>query len=75
MTYLEESAAELCKAREANDRLAADPDRYTAESRRREAYAERLRIAAGFEWLAAIERGLPPCCHHARPELGQEAPV
>lgn len=72
-TYLEEAAAELRKAREANDRLAADPDRFDRGSRRREAHAERIRIAAGFERLAAIEKGLPPCCCRvARPEQEQQ---
>jgi hypothetical protein len=72
MTHLEEAAAELRKAREANDRRAADPDPFGRPSRQAEVHAERLRIAAGFERLAAIDRGLPPCCcHDARPE--QEA--
>ena len=26
-----------------------------------------LRIAEGFAKLAAVQRGVPPCCHHARP--------
>ena len=67
MTYLEDAAAELGKARTANDRKAADPDRFGTITRAEEVSAERLRIAAGFERLAAIEQGLPPCeCHEAR---------
>jgi len=71
--YLEEAAGELRKARDANDRRAADPDPFGRPSRLADVHTERLRIAAGFERLAAIERGLPPCdCHvaHSEPEAG-----
>jgi hypothetical protein len=72
MTYLEEAAAELRKARDANDRKAADPDRFDRASRAEAVRAERLRIAAGFERLAAIERGLPPCSCHEPSTAGAE---
>lgn len=66
MTYLEEAAAELRKARETNDRKAEDPDPFGRPTRAEEVRAERLRIAAGFERLAAIEAGISPyCCHEA----------
>jgi hypothetical protein len=64
--YLEQAAAELGKARDANEKRAADPDPFGRVSRAEEVGAERLRIAAGFERLAAIAAGLPPCrCHEA----------
>lgn len=69
MTLLEEAAAELRKAREANEkhaksaaalaaRYAADVDPGTAA----EIGDRRMEIADGFTRLAAIEAGLPPCC-------------
>jgi hypothetical protein len=64
MTYLEAAAAELRKASEANDKHAADPDKYDRATRRREAHAERMRIADAYTRLAAIEAGLPPCLGH-----------
>lgn len=53
-SYLEEAAAELRKAREANERDAGDRFMQGAVRERR------LGIAAAFTRLAAIERGLLP---------------
>jgi hypothetical protein len=52
--YLEEAAAELRKARAANERDASD--RFLV----RQVREERARIAEAFTCLAAIERGLLP---------------
>jgi hypothetical protein len=52
--YLEEAAAELRKARAANEREAGD--RFTGSVVRE----ERMRIAEAFTRLAAIEKGLLP---------------
>ena len=59
--YLEEAAAELRKAREANERDANDR---LSQGLVRE---RRLAIAAAFTRLAAIERGLMP------PEMAPDA--
>ena len=81
-TYLEEGAAELRKAREANERrfnslpsLAAG--QVPADELARilaEVNTRRMEIAEGFTRLAAIERGQPPCYHPARPEREQGTP-
>ena len=70
--YLNEAAAELRKARESNERrfglipsLAAG-NLATADVLR-EVNDRRMDLAEGFTRLAAIERGLPPCCHHEQP--------
>lgn len=67
MTYLEDAAAELAKAREANEERAAKiPGLFEralydlAEREERETRAERMRIAGDLIVLAAIEAGLPP---------------
>ena len=52
MSYLEEAAAELRKARDANERDAGD--RFLV----RQVREERMRIAEAFTRLAAIEAGL-----------------
>lgn len=59
--YLEEAAAELRKARDANDKrhARASADRFGGLDLE-EARAERMEIAAAFTRLAAIERGLLP---------------
>lgn len=71
---LEEAAAELRKARDANDRYRgrmAEVRSYNpvaADALDAEAADRSMEIAAGFTRLAAIQAGLPPCCrHHARP--------
>jgi hypothetical protein len=60
--YLEEAAAELRKARAANDRrfkdAAASGNDVAAELR--EVSAEYMRIATAFTFLAAIKQGLLP---------------
>ena len=81
-TCLEEAAAELRKAREVNERrfrslpsLAAGD--VPAEELARilaEVNTRRMEIAERFTRLAAIERGLPPRYHPARPERKQETP-
>jgi hypothetical protein len=45
-------------------------ERLTADTR---AEAKRVSMELGLAFLAAaaIERGLPPCCHGTRPEPGQ----
>ena len=76
MTYLEDAAAELAKARDDNEKRAAfaaeldemkRPDQ--AADVRREVNARRMEIAAGFAVLAAIEAGLPPA-YPSHPQLG-----
>ena len=59
--YLEEAAAELRKARDANDKRfgVASSDRFGAADLR-QVHTERMAIAAAFTRLAAIERGLLP---------------
>ena len=72
--YLEEAAAELRHARDDNDRRREIADEYRDASRKiadrilREAADRSAELAGAFTRLAAIERGLPPCCHHAQPE-------
>jgi hypothetical protein len=60
-SYLQEAAAELRKASAVLVHSVQDPVGAAAEHRR---------IAEGFTRLAAIEAGLPPCCHRVQP--GQE---
>ena len=70
-TLLEEAAAELRKARDANEARAGDTRSWLTERDVPVIVAvndRRMELAAGFTRLAAIERGLPPCCHHAQPE-------
>ena len=75
--YLAEAAAELRKARDANDKRAGLAEELAAAKLpAREILAEvatrNMEIAEGFTRLAAIERNLPPCYHPARPEPGRE---
>ena len=66
MTYLEEAAAELRKARDDNEKRAREASRmHTGQEQEKEAIlaevgARRMEIAAVFAALAAIEAGLPP---------------
>lgn len=76
-SYLEEAAIELRKARTANDNRAATLTSWLSEGAVPvlvEVNDRRMEMAEGFTRLAAIERGLPPCCHAARPEPAQEQP-
>lgn len=59
--YLEDAAAELRKARDANDKrfAVASSDRFGAADLR-QVHEQRMAIAAAFTRLAAIERGLLP---------------
>ena len=72
--YLEEAAAELRKARAANEQrremavIALRGDPALAAKILAEVNDRTLEIADGFIRLAAIKAGLPPCCHHAQPE-------
>lgn len=76
--YLDEAAAELRKARDANEKRAviaaelASARHGGAEEVRREVADRNMEIGAAFERLAAIAAGLAPCCRHERPEPGQE---
>ena len=74
MTYLEEAADELRKAREANEErrdLTAElaAGKLPVQGILRETAARSIEIAEGFTRLAAIEAGLPPCLGH---DAGQE---
>jgi hypothetical protein len=75
-SYLQEAADELRAARDANDRYrgrVAEMRSYNAvaaDALDAETADRSMEIAAAFTRLAAIEAGLPPCCHHAQP--GQE---
>ena len=77
MTYLEDAAAELFKARDTNEKRAQraatmhSGEQQEAGVILREVNARRMEIAAGFAVLAAIEAGLPPA-YPSRP--GPEAP-
>ena len=72
-TLLEEAAAELRAARKSNEnRLGVVNAMYAEGHEARQALLaeinqRRMEIADGFTRLAAIERGLHPCCHHAQP--------
>ena len=77
MTYLEDAAAELEKAREANEQrfkvvLSLAEAKVPTLEMRAEVDDRRMEIAEGFTRLAAIEAGLPPCYHVLRTE--QETP-
>jgi hypothetical protein len=71
MTYLEDAAAELYKARDDNEKRAVTAEemlpsmRVTAQHLLAEVNGRRMEIAAGFTRLAAIQAGLPPCLGHA----------
>lgn len=70
MSYLEEAAAELRKARGDNEKRAAEAGRMHTgmaairADTLREVNARRIEISAGLTRLAAIEAGLPPCLGH-----------
>lgn len=71
MTYLEEAAAELRKAREANEKCAGTHRSWLTETDVPvivEVNDRRMELAAAFTALAAIEAGLPPCRHRPQPE-------
>jgi hypothetical protein len=77
--YLNDAAADLARAREANSRRAGLADELRSSGREQQAHAidaevadRALRIAEASVGLAAIKAGLPPCYHPARPEPGQE---
>ena len=75
-----QAAAELHKAREANDMRAGlvesmGAGNATAEEiarERREISDRSMEIAEGLILVAAIEAGLELCYHPVRPEAGQE---
>ncbi len=67
--YLTEAAAELRKARAANDRRRTDAP---SPQEAAEIADRSMELAEGFTRLAAIKAGLPPCYHPARPEPGRE---
>ena len=74
---MEDAAAELEKAREANKQrfkvvLSLAEAKVPTLEMRAEVDERRMEIAEGFTRLAAIEAGLPPCYHVLRTE--QEAP-
>ena len=77
--YLESAAAELRKARDANEARATELDEMETmklsvpPGDRQPVNDRRMEIAEAFTRLAAIEAGLPPCCHRARPEQEQES--
>ena len=77
-TYLAEAAEQLRLARAANEerlRVAAaahSGQREEASRILREANARRMELAEAFTRLAAIEAGLPPCCHVLRPEPARD---
>ena len=72
--YLEEAAGELRKARNSNEnraRLADAMHSGQAEAKQAllaEVNARRMELGLAFLAAAAIERGLPPCCHGLRAE-------
>ena len=71
LTYLEEAAAELRKARDANEARAATPRSWRTEADVPviTAVGDRcMELAAAFTRLAAIEASLPLCRHHVPPE-------
>jgi hypothetical protein len=75
--YLEEAVDELRKARDANEtRAALIPSLAGAKVETgpvlAEVNARRMELGLAFLVAAAIERGLPPCCHGVRAEPGQE---
>jgi hypothetical protein len=72
---LDEAVAELRKARKANEaRLDAANAMHSGQDERRtvilrEINDRRMELGRAFLAAAAIERSLPPCCHHpAQPE-------
>jgi hypothetical protein len=71
MTYLEDAAALLYKARDDNEKRAVTAEemlpgmRVTALPVLAEVNGRRVELAAGFTRLAAIQAGLPPCLGHA----------
>ena len=68
---LEEAAAELRKARESNENRVRIADAMHKGDLLAEINKRRMELGWAFLAAAAIERGLPPCCHHARPEQEQ----
>jgi hypothetical protein len=74
MSYLEDAAAELCKARHDNEGRARDAGEMhsgmavTAAAISAEVNTRRVELAAGFARLAAIEAGLAPCLGHSSTE-------
>ena len=70
MTYLEEAAEQLRRARSANEARAGSVSSWLTEGAvpvLTEVNERRMEIADGFTRLAAIERTLPPCYHAVRP--------
>jgi hypothetical protein len=77
--YLEEAAAQLDKARAANETeseslpsLAGNVDVRVMREMRAAVNARRIELAAAYTRLAAIAAGLPPCLGHPAPDPGQE---
>jgi hypothetical protein len=71
---LDEAVAELRKARDANEARLGTANSMDSgqDARKRVILAEindrRMALGQAFLAAAAIERGLPPCCHHAQPD-------
>jgi hypothetical protein len=77
MTYVEEAAEQLRRARFANDARAGSVHSWLTEGAiplLTEVNQRRMEIADAFTRLAAIEAGLPPCYHVPQPgpDAGQE---
>ena len=76
-TYLAEAADQLRLAREDNEKRAdlipsLRVGKLPTAQISAEVNARRMELAEAFTRLAAIEAGLPPCCHVLRPEPARD---
>jgi len=74
ITCLAEAAAEIRAALEANAGREENTRHLKDEGHatRRQIRGERLRLIDRLIVIAAIEAGLPPCCHPLRPEPARD---